>query len=98
MPGAFQPFDFPFFLGDPLVVLLAALRIGQGAIGRVDDRHDAGRLVIPGVLVRMIFLAQGLVGRTYDFLGRAAGHLQVVIVSMYLSHLSIILQTMAAVA
>ena len=46
----------------------------------------------------MIFLAQRFVRSTYDFLWRSTRYLQVVIVSMYLSHLSIILQTVAAVA
>ena len=88
--GAFQPFDFPLLGSDPLVVFPAALRIGQGAIGAVEDRHDAGGLFVAGILVRVVFLAEGFVRGTYDFLRRQARHLQVVIVCMYLSHRSIL--------
>jgi hypothetical protein len=92
---AFQPFDFPFLGRDPLVMLLAALRIGQRAIGAVEDGHDARRLFVARVLVRVVFLAQRLVGGTYDFLRRHARHFQVVIVSVYLSHRSVNFSTSA---
>ena len=84
--GAFEPLDFPLFGRDPLVVLLAAHRIGQDVVGRIDDRHDAGGFLVARILVGMVFLAQRLVRSTNDFLGRVTRHLQVVIVCVNLGH------------
>src|SRR5574343_799362 len=86
--GTFQPLDFPLFGRDPLVMLFAPLRVGQGVVGAVQDRHDARSLLVTRILIRVVFLTECLVGGTYDFLRCHPGHLQIVIVSVYLCHRS----------
>ena len=88
LAGALEPLDFPLFGGDPLVMFLAALRVGQGVVGAVQNRHDARSLLVTRILIRVVFLTERLVGSTYDFLRRHPGHLQIVIMCVYLCHRS----------
>ena len=65
--------ELGFFPRDPRIMLGSARRVGQDFVGLVDEGHDAGGARVIGILVRVVFLAEGFVGRADDEIRRVAG-------------------------
>ena len=69
-----------FFPGDPGIVAGASLRIGQYFVRAVDDGHDPSGALVSRMLVRMVFLAERLVGRTNNEVGRITRDFEIFVV------------------
>ena len=59
--------------GNPDIVSTALLRVGQHRIRLVDDAHNAVRIGIVGVAVRVVLLRQGTVGGANHFVAGVGG-------------------------